>query len=49
MGYAAIDIGSDAADSGVDTDAAAVDTNADAVFPCGETKHQNCLVEKVNL
>lgn len=49
MGYAAIDIGTDAADSGVDTDAAAVDTNADAIFPCGETKHQNCLVEKVNL
>lgn len=49
MGYAAIDIGTDAADSGTDTDAAAVDTDADAVFPCRETKHQNCLVEKVNL
>lgn len=49
MGYAAIDIGTDAADSGADTDAAAVDTDADAVFPCRETKHQNCLVEKANL
>lgn len=49
MSYAAIDIGTDAADSGIDTDADAVDTDADADFQCGETKHQNCFVEKVNL